>query len=98
MFPFSFFSDAERLAKENSVVRPDGRHVCGKCGKSLASKWGLDAHITSVHGSKTFKCEYCEKSFGRRDHLVNHTQSIHTGKKECPTCGLQVQGKEGLAK
>ena len=51
----------------------------GACGRTLVSQWGLDAHIKTVHGRKGFKCEFCHKAFGRRDHLVNHTNSIHTG-------------------
>ena len=57
----------------------------GACGRTLVSQWGLDAHIKTVHGRKSFKCEFCHKAFGRRDHLVNHTNSIHTG-QICRSC------------
>jgi hypothetical protein len=89
-------TDNEKHALRNSSVTDDGRHVCGACGRTLVSQWGLDAHIKTVHGKKLFKCEHCHKAFGRRDHLVNHTNSIHTGSKECSQCGVPCQGKDGL--
>ncbi len=91
-------TDNEKHALRNSSVTEDGRHVCGACGRTLVSQWGLDAHIKTVHGRKTFKCEFCHKAFGRRDHLVNHTNSIHTGSKECSQCGTMCKGKDGLMK
>ncbi|XP_040569569.1 uncharacterized protein [Lepeophtheirus salmonis] len=74
-----------------------GRIACEECGKTLASPWGLDAHIKTVHGQKVFSCEYCEKAFARKDHLVNHVRSIHTGLKRCTQCNLSFNGREGLA-
>ena len=91
-------TDNEKHALRNSSVTEDGRHVCGACGRTLVSQWGLDAHIKTVHGRKLFKCEFCHKAFGRRDHLVNHTNSIHTGSKECSQCGAMCKGKDGLMK
>ena len=55
----------------NSVFLQDNRHVCGECGRTLATSWGLDAHIKSVHGKKAFACDFCDKTFGRKDHLVS---------------------------
>lgn len=89
-------NDIEKRAVANSRVTADGRYICGECGNSLANSWGLDAHIKTVHGKKTFTCEYCDKAFKRRDHLVNHTNSIHTGQKKCSQCGATCKGKEGL--
>ncbi|XP_059088578.1 zinc finger and SCAN domain-containing protein 2-like [Tigriopus californicus] len=88
--------EVEKRAIANSRITTDGRHICGECGNSLANSWGLDAHIKTVHGRKTFQCDYCDKAFKRRDHLVNHTNSIHTGRKQCSQCGLVCKGKEGL--
>lgn len=91
-------TDSEERAIRNAYVTIDGKHVCGECGNCLATSWGLDAHIKSVHGRKGFKCDFCDKSFGRKDHLVNHTKSMHTGTKECSQCGVVCSGKDGLTK
>ena len=33
------------MAKDNAVIRPDGRHVCGKCGKSFSRQDKLKTHM-----------------------------------------------------
>ena len=80
----------------SSSVTDDGRHVCGACGRTLANRWGLDTHIKTVHGRKSFKCEFCHRGFGRSDHLANHRNKIHAGNKECSQCGVMCKGKDGL--
>ena len=74
------------------------RIACEYCHKTLASTWGLDAHIKTVHGQKCFNCEYCDKAFARKDHLDNHVKSIHTGLKKCTQCNETFKGRDGLAK
>ena len=88
------FAENEKHALRNSTVTvtDDGRHACGTCGRTLASQWGLDAHVNTVHGRKSFECELCRRAFGRRDHLANHTNSVHTGDRECSQCGAMCKG------
>lgn len=75
----------------------DGRWVCGECGRSLANQWGLDQHISTVHGERNFPCTKCEYSFKRRDHLANHYKKIHECKKECSRCKAVMTGRHNYA-
>ena len=71
--------------------------LCHDCGVSLLNKSSLKEHL-KTHAltfdnmaenqeQNTFPCQYCEKSFKRKDKLEFHT-SIHTGKRPfvCHLC------------
>jgi len=46
-------------------------------------------HILTVHeNQKNYKCEFCDKSFARKEHLTKHIYTIHEGRKDhkCDFC------------
>ena len=59
------------------------------CDREFTSKSKMTAHIKTVHRDiRTYKCEYCEKSFKTTDARKAHTM-IHTGERpfRCSKCG-----------
>lgn len=66
---------------------PPFKWICLTCNRSLRDEWGLEQHIQTVHGARTFACPHnCNKVFKRKDHLSMHVMTIHEGRKPCKTC------------
>ena len=62
---------------------------CEYCGKSLKTHT-LANHIRLVHeGVKPYKCDKCEKSFGKRINLRKHVEQVHEKLRNfhCEICG-----------
>lgn len=67
---------------------PPFKWICLSCNRCLRDEWGLEQHIQTVHGARTFACPHtgCSKVFKRKDHLSMHVMTIHEGRKPCKTC------------
>ena len=66
---------------------PPFKWICLTCNRCLRDEWGLEQHIQTVHGARTFACPHnCNKVFKRKDHLSMHVMTIHEGRKPCKTC------------
>ena len=66
---------------------PPFKWICLTCNRCLRDEWGLEQHIQTVHGARTFSCPHnCNKVFKRKDHLSMHVMTIHEGRKPCKTC------------
>ena len=66
---------------------PPFKWICLSCNRCLRDEWGLEQHIQTVHGARTFACPHnCNKVFKRKDHLSMHIMTIHEGRKPCKTC------------
>jgi len=66
---------------------PPFKWICLSCNRCLRDEWGLEQHIQTVHGARTFTCPHnCNKVFKRKDHLSMHVMTIHEGRKPCKTC------------
>ena len=61
-------------------------YTCDICGKFCKSQNSLRVHI-KIHGSKTFKCQYCDKQFLTSDSTKRH-EKIHfeVEKVKCYRC------------
>ena len=52
--------------------------------------------VHPIHWVYDYKCENCNKSFGRKNHLAQHIENVHEKIKEaCPYCG-KLYDKQGL--
>lgn len=72
--------------------------ICEVCGKSLASAFGLDQHLKTVHATKKrFPCPLCPRSFHKSSVFRRHDRNVHQGLRDYPCdicnesfCNLQA--------
>ncbi|CAI9732553.1 PR domain zinc finger protein 10-like [Octopus vulgaris] len=65
------------------------------CSKVFVSKFLLDRHMLIHSAPRNHKCFFCEKSFGRRDHLTSH---LNTHKPDKPTWVCKQCGKQYISR
>ena len=53
------------------------KHECPFCGIKVTR---LKRHTESVHGGRTFICQYCEHKVTSKAILKRHIESMHEGK------------------
>lgn len=54
------------------------RFPCTSCSRSYKNKGDLKRHLNQCGKSPLYKCQYCERSFFRKDHLTIHIGVKHT--------------------
>ena len=63
--------------------------ICTECGKGFIDAYRLKSHVIADHLKlRPYKCDQCDKSFGRNKHLWSH-MDVHkaTDAYICPVCG-----------
>ena len=55
---------------------------CPKCGKAFSEKGSLEIHDKTHTGIRDFKCDQCEKTYKRSEHLKDHINAVHLGRKD----------------
>ena len=82
----------------------DGNFVfkCLVCSEDFTQEKLVKSHISDVHGKALFKCHFenCDYANARRNHLNNHIQSVHEGKKpfQCHICNNSFTLRSSLSK
>ena len=82
----------------------DGNFVfkCLVCSEDFNQEKLVKSHISDVHGKALFKCHFenCDYANARRNHLNNHIQSVHEGKKpfQCHICNNSFTLRSSLSK
>ena len=61
----------------------DSKHDCKTCGKHLTTTGELKAHKKLHTEHKIHKCEYCDSSFSRKNHLED---TYWSEKFKCDFC------------
>ena len=74
------------------------RIPCNSCSDIFSTPEDLKEHETEMHKTNSwdeevynFKCEYCEKGFQERNHMMIHIQCEH--KEQVKLCKHFVEGR-----
>lgn len=74
------FTRKEHLKKHNATSKcNEDELTCNVCFKKFANMKNKRRHFNTVHYGidEKYKCEYCEKFFGRKDSLLKHINKFH---------------------
>ncbi|XP_073450217.1 uncharacterized protein [Aquarana catesbeiana] len=84
-------------SKCETLHRGERTFSCSECGRSVATKFTLDAHQRIHTGEKPFSCSECGRCFMQNSTLVKHLRT-HTGLKpySCSGCGRCFSQKTHL--
>ncbi|XP_067950046.1 zinc finger protein 484-like isoform X2 [Watersipora subatra] len=79
-------------AKESVILN------CSMCDKSFMTKGGLHVHMLSHMNLRSFKCDFCGKSFNSNSDLRNHHEWKHTTglPQKCRQCGERFKHRRAL--
>ena len=81
----TFGEICDRDNHEKKVHRAQECDICFK----IVSHFNLAQHKKTVHfKQKPFKCQFCDKTFGRRQHWTDHENIVHHKQKQhkCRFC------------
>ena len=75
-------------------------HKCNFCDAVFAFPSDLKRHEMVHTDERPFKCDFCEKSFRRKNECSSHMKNVHIKKNrpECETCGKSFASLSSLKK
>jgi uncharacterized Zn-finger protein len=83
-------------ARERGVHTTERNFVCPVGSKKFTSDETLKQHVSNCNSHKMQQCNYCNKAFARKDHLMKHIQGVHFKEQKyiCQRCnkGYMSQG------
>ena len=73
---FSTAANRNRHERKHRGLYP---YHCDHCGKGVASRCELHAHLASMHGVTRLKlaCQLCGKTFTRKSSVKAHVKLVH---------------------
>ena len=73
-------------------------HQCSFCAKHFSTADSAKDHEKIVHKHiRNYKCDHCQKSFGRNPELTRHIEEIHEKVKyKCDVCSKTISSKSYL--
>lgn len=85
----------EHLKSVHEELKPKRRFSgletrCDLCGATFSSRGHMKRHKESHGANRSFKCQYCDCSYSRKDNLLKHISSAHSTDED--------QAKASLAK
>ena len=77
--PLTFASQVSQRRHEKHQHFRKYPYHCPECGKGMAEKADLNAHLASVHGQEQLKvlCPHCGKAFTRKNNMMAHIREAH---------------------
>ena len=76
---------------------PELKLKCKHCDEVFGEYYDRTMHTNLVHFPNRFRCDICQKSFGREGKLKLHMRNLHTDidlSRECPECGKKVSSNQ----
>ena len=73
-------------------------HQCSVCSKQFSTAYSANLHYKLVHNHiRNYKCDHCQKSFGRKPELERHIEARHQMVKyKCDVCSSVFTSKSYL--
>ncbi|CAI2350834.1 unnamed protein product [Caenorhabditis sp. 36 PRJEB53466] len=81
----TFAQYGTKTVHEKSAHLGIRNYKCPKCDKSLSSPSALYTH-KKTHGDKTFRCEFCPKTFALKNYLKLHVKQVHEQNERKHVC------------
>ncbi|CAB3405979.1 unnamed protein product [Caenorhabditis bovis] len=81
----TFAQYGTKTVHEKSAHLGIRNYKCPKCGKLLSSPSALYTH-KKTHGDKTFRCEFCPKTFALKNYLKLHVKQVHEQNEKKHVC------------
>ena len=69
----------KKFSNKSELLKHKETHIsmpCPKCGKCFSQKGNREKHIEQCHTGKRFPCDICNKTFVRKDVLLDHMKSL----------------------
>uniref|UniRef100_A0A8R1HUU9 C2H2-type domain-containing protein n=1 Tax=Caenorhabditis japonica TaxID=281687 RepID=A0A8R1HUU9_CAEJA len=87
----TFAQYGTKTVHEKSAHLGIRNYKCPKCDKLLSSPSALYTH-KKTHGDKTFRCEFCPKTFALKNYLKLHVKQVHEQNERKHVCSYCHKG------
>ncbi|CCD74072.1 C2H2-type domain-containing protein [Caenorhabditis elegans] len=81
----TFAQYGTKTVHEKSAHLGIRNYKCPKCDKLLSSPSALYTH-KKTHGDKTFRCDFCPKTFALKNYLKLHVKQVHEQNERKHVC------------
>ena len=79
------------LSQETSVMTPQQRYPCLKCGMDFKTPQNLKRHVESIHEGIRYNCDQCDYQATQSTDIKRHKEYKHEGiKYNCEECDYKA--------